>query len=204
MRLVIYSLLGCLIAIVYCRHRASVLPVHAGVILVFIVALAESAVWLAAYQRINLSGEPYCCPFPSHVTAALVLQVLRQTLSRALLLVIALGYSIARPTLTLGEWAGLVSLSLAYCGACKSLISPLFSPYFPLIFGLFSLYFSLVCPDRHNNNKKRPPPPLTLTIQPPTNRGTTNTTTCTTTRCTICSMDQSSITIYTSYIKRKE
>ena len=125
-RLVIYALLGCLTAIVYCRYRDSVLPVHAGVILVYIVALAESAVWLAAYQRINLTGEPYCCPFPSHVTAALVLQVLRQTLSRALLLVIALGYSIARPTLTLGEWAGLVSISLAYCGACKSLILPLF------------------------------------------------------------------------------
>ena len=139
-------MLGCLIAIVYCYYRASVLPVHAGAVIVFVVALAESAVWLAAYQRINLSGEPYCCPFPSHVTAALVLQVLRQTLSRALLLVIALGYSIARPTLTVGEWAGLISISLAYCGACKTLILPLISSYLRLILPLFSAYFRLIFP----------------------------------------------------------
>ena len=46
---------------------------------VFLVALAEATSWYAAYQTINLTGQPYCCPFPTTVVASLVLQVRKAT-----------------------------------------------------------------------------------------------------------------------------
>ena len=54
--------------------QESILPLHQGVLFVFLVALAEATSWYAAYQTINLTGQPYCCPFPKTVVASLVLQ----------------------------------------------------------------------------------------------------------------------------------
>ncbi len=52
------------------------MQLHNGIIFVLVVALAEFAMWFAAYIVINETGVPYCCPFPTKVVAALVLQVL--------------------------------------------------------------------------------------------------------------------------------
>ena len=48
---------------------------------------------------------------------AIALQVLRQTVSRALLLVVALGYGIVRPSLLTGEWVVVVVVTLMYLAA---------------------------------------------------------------------------------------
>ena len=50
----------------------------------FLVAMAEATSWYAAYQTINLTGQPYCCPFPSTVVASLVLQVTLRVLESRL------------------------------------------------------------------------------------------------------------------------
>ena len=53
------------------------LPLHQGVLFVFLVALVEATCWYAAYQTINLTGEPYTYnqEFPPSVVASLILQV---------------------------------------------------------------------------------------------------------------------------------
>ena len=56
--------------------QASVLPLHHAIVVVYLIALTEATVWYAAYQDINLSGEPFCCPFPGAIVAAEVLQVI--------------------------------------------------------------------------------------------------------------------------------
>jgi hypothetical protein len=78
------------------------------------VALAEATCWYAAYQTINLTGQPYCCPFPATVVASLVLQIFRQTFARSLLLVVSLGYGIVRPKLLPAEWIAVMIVSVLY------------------------------------------------------------------------------------------
>jgi len=105
-RMVAYALFAAFYLLVYCRHKESVLSLHKATLVVVFIALAEATAWYAAYQTINLSGQPYCCPFPPLVVASLVLQVFRQTTSRTLLLTVSLGYGIVRPRLMAAEWIG--------------------------------------------------------------------------------------------------
>ncbi len=78
---------------------------------VFLFALAEATLWYATYQSLNLTGEPYCCPFPPTVVGSLVLQIFRQTFARTLLLVVCLGYGIVRPKLMSAEWMAIAIVS---------------------------------------------------------------------------------------------
>jgi len=113
-RVIAYFVFGIFFLFYYCKHRSSTLPLHNYILFVFLVALIESAVWYAAYQLINISGEPYCCPFPPVVIAALVLQLFRQTFARMLLLIISLGYGIVRPKLLNTEWIAIIVVSTLY------------------------------------------------------------------------------------------
>lgn len=80
----------------------------------FLFALAEATLWYATYQSLNLTGEPYCCPFPPTVVGSLVLQIFRQTFARTLLLVVCLGYGIVRPKLMSAEWTAITIVSVLY------------------------------------------------------------------------------------------
>ena len=51
------------------------MPLHTAIFGVLIVASIEAAIWFAAYESINITEHPYCCPFPPVVVAALVMQV---------------------------------------------------------------------------------------------------------------------------------
>lgn len=113
-RMVAYFLFTCFYLVFYFRHRATALPLHHATLAVVLIALAEATAWYAAYQTINLSGEPYCCPFPVSVVASLVLQIFRQTSSRTLLLVVSLGYGIVRPRLMPAEWVVIIIVTAAY------------------------------------------------------------------------------------------
>lgn len=72
---------------------------HYAILAVITIALAESIMWFAAYLDMNESGEPYCCPVPPTVVAAMSLELLRRTVSRALLLVLCLGWGTVTPAL---------------------------------------------------------------------------------------------------------
>ena len=93
---------------------ANLLPLHYGILAACVVAMVDGAVSLAAYATINASGQPDCCPYASPIIATLTVQIIRQTASRVLLLVVALGYGIARPSLSRNEWIGLLVLAIAY------------------------------------------------------------------------------------------
>lgn len=45
---------------------------------------------------LSAAGNPYCCPYPGSVIVAMIMEVLRRTTSRFLLLMICLGYGITR------------------------------------------------------------------------------------------------------------
>ena len=95
-------------------YRDSAIPLHFAILFVFSIACIESGVWFGAYEQINRTGTPYCCPFPTIVVAGLVLQIFRQTVSRCLLLIVALGYGVVRPKLMPQEWTAVVIVSLLY------------------------------------------------------------------------------------------
>jgi hypothetical protein len=90
------------------------LPLHHAIFGVLIIATIEAAIWFAAYESINITGHPYCCPFPPVVAAALIMQIVRQTVSRTLLLVVSLGYGIVRPKLLRAEWIAIVLVTVMY------------------------------------------------------------------------------------------
>ncbi len=73
--------------------------------------------WYATYQSLNLSGQPYCCPFPLIVLFSMVLQVIRQTMARGILLVVCLGYGIVRPKLLRSEWVAIGIVGSLYLAA---------------------------------------------------------------------------------------
>ena len=105
-RMAAYAILTVYFLYYFWRHLDSVLPLHVFALLVLLVALLESTVTYAAYQILNLTGQPYCCPFPKIVIASLLLEVIRQTVARVLLLVVCLGYGVGRAKLvTLEIWA---------------------------------------------------------------------------------------------------
>jgi hypothetical protein len=98
----------------YYKHREVLLKLHSAFLLIFMFAMIEGAMWLASYQYLNITGTPYCCPFPPVVVGALVLQVFRQTFSRAVFLVVSLGYGIVRPKLMVMEWIAIYAVSILY------------------------------------------------------------------------------------------
>jgi hypothetical protein len=113
-RTAMFALFGCYYFYQYCKHRASTLPLHKATLVVFLIAFVEAGGWFVAYEAINESGTPYCCPFPTTVVVALVLQVFRQTFSRMLLLVVCLGYGIVRPRLLTSEWVAVTVITTLY------------------------------------------------------------------------------------------
>lgn len=112
--MVAYFLFGVVYCYFFWKHLDSTLPLHRAVLFVFMIALTEATCWYAAYQTINLTGQPYCCPFPPTVVASLVLQIFRQTFARTLLLVVTLGYGIVRPKLLPAEWVAISIVSVLY------------------------------------------------------------------------------------------
>lgn len=113
-RAVAFTLMGLIFGVLFMLYRDSAIPLHYAILFVFSVACIESSLWLAAYESINRTGTPYCCPFPPLVVAGLVLQIFRQTVSRSLLLIVSLGYGVVRPKMMPQEWTAVVVVSLLY------------------------------------------------------------------------------------------
>jgi len=95
-------------------HRDRLLPLHYAIFAAALLAAAEAGAWFFSYLSMNASGAPLCCPFPSHVIAAMTLEFLRRTLTRALLLVVSLGHGVVRASLTTREALGVALLLLGY------------------------------------------------------------------------------------------
>mmetsp|Transcript_4586 Transcript_4586/g.18077 ORF Transcript_4586/g.18077 Transcript_4586/m.18077 type:complete len:596 (-) Transcript_4586:1880-3667(-) len=90
------------------------LGLHWGILAVLIVGWIEAMCWFALYVDQNLSGEPLCCPFPTAYGAAIVFDVLRATLSRAVLLLVCLGVWVVRDRLTHQEMIAFAGMTLSF------------------------------------------------------------------------------------------
>ena len=103
-RMAAFILFGTVYLVSFFKHLDELLPLHGAILFVLGVAILEATMWFAAYAELNRTGQPYCCPFPKIVAASLIFSVLRRTTTRALLLVVCLGYGIVRPKLQSSEW----------------------------------------------------------------------------------------------------
>mmetsp|Transcript_15921 Transcript_15921/g.37104 ORF Transcript_15921/g.37104 Transcript_15921/m.37104 type:complete len:555 (-) Transcript_15921:220-1884(-) len=113
-RAIIFALFGALYIVVLILKHERVIKVHYFITAVVWMAAIEALGWFMAYVLMNTGGAPYCCPFPPAVVVAMCFEMLRRTLSRALLLIICMGYGIVRESLTMKEIIMVSVLSLSY------------------------------------------------------------------------------------------
>jgi hypothetical protein len=113
-RAISFTIFGMMFLWLFLLFKESVMSLHVQILGVFALAILESIAWTVAYMILNENGNPYCCPFSNHVVLAMCLQVLRQTFSRYLLLVVSLGYGIVRPKLMGGEWCVVGIVTIIY------------------------------------------------------------------------------------------
>jgi len=99
------------------RHSDKLNGLHYAIFFVLAVAAAEAWTWFVAYVIINKTGHPLCCPFRPVTVAAMSLLSVQQTASRALLLIVALGFGLVRSSLSKKEALAVTLLSVAYLGA---------------------------------------------------------------------------------------
>ncbi|TMW65959.1 hypothetical protein Poli38472_003724 [Pythium oligandrum] len=109
-----YLMLFGFFSVLLVRHRKQVIQLHYGILLVLLMGTAATAAWFYAFFRMNQTGEPVCCPYPTTFLVAVVLDTLMRTLARLILIVVCLGYGIVRAHLRRGEVVLVTFLSLAY------------------------------------------------------------------------------------------
>ncbi|CAM9344547.1 unnamed protein product, partial [Heterosigma akashiwo] len=98
-RMCLYVLFDVFFFVLFMRYRDKLLRVHYGIALVLAVATLEATSWFATYELSNRTGTPFCCPMPPSLVTSIVLENLRKTATRALVLLISLGWGVATPTL---------------------------------------------------------------------------------------------------------
>lgn len=109
-----YLVLDVFFVLLLIRHRRQLLSLHWGILLILVMGTAASAVWLYAFYRMNKTGEPVCCPYPTTFLIAVILDTFVRTLARVILLIVCLGYGIVRSHLSRVEASVIAFLSLAY------------------------------------------------------------------------------------------
>ncbi|RLN37658.1 hypothetical protein BBJ28_00001929 [Nothophytophthora sp. Chile5] len=112
-----YLVLDVFFAFLLIRHRRQLLSLHSGILLILVMGTVASTVWFYAFYRMNKTGEPVCCPYPTTFLVAVILDVraaLVRTLARIILLVVCLGYGIVRSHLSKAEVTVVTLLSLCY------------------------------------------------------------------------------------------
>ena len=98
------------------QHESQVLPLHRAILAVLLLSGVECALWTAGFVEMNVAGTPNCCPYPPLLMIAAVAQMLRKTLCRVLLLVVALGVGMVFRGLKRCQTAGVTLLAAVYFG----------------------------------------------------------------------------------------
>ncbi|KAG6972524.1 hypothetical protein JG688_00003949 [Phytophthora aleatoria] len=109
-----YLVLDVFFVFLLIRHRRQLLSLHWGILLILVMGTAASAIWFYAFYRMNKTGEPVCCPYPTTFLIAVILDTFVRTLARVILLIVCLGYGIVRSHLSRVEVSVIAFLSLAY------------------------------------------------------------------------------------------
>lgn len=70
-----YVVLDLFFAVLLVRHRQQIIQLHYGILLILGMGTVASGVWFYAFFRMNKTGEPVCCPYPTIFLAAVILDV---------------------------------------------------------------------------------------------------------------------------------
>ncbi|GMF16439.1 unnamed protein product [Phytophthora fragariaefolia] len=70
-----YTILDVFFVVLLIRYRRQLLSLHWGILLILVMGTAASAVWFYAFYRMNKTGEPVCCPYPTTFLIAVILDV---------------------------------------------------------------------------------------------------------------------------------
>lgn len=109
-----YLVLDVFFVFLLIHHRRQLLSLHWGILLILVMGTTAAAVSLYAFYRMNKTGEPVCCPYPTTFLIATILDTFVRTLARVILLIVCLGYGIVRSHLSRAEVGVISCLSLAY------------------------------------------------------------------------------------------
>ncbi|CEG49242.1 gpr7 transmembrane protein [Plasmopara halstedii] len=109
-----YLVLDVFFVFLLIRHRRQLLSLHWGILLILVTGTTAAAISLYAFYRMNKTGEPVCCPYPTTFLVAIILDTFVRTLARIILLIVCLGYGIVRSHLSRVEIGIISLLSLAY------------------------------------------------------------------------------------------
>ena len=118
-------------------RQDSLLPLHRAVSGTLFICAFSAILWCSAFITLNQTGKPFCCPFPPIVSASQLVQILRQTLARVLLLVVSLGYGIVRPKLQRCEWIMVALITAFYFVAGIVILQVICTFYFIHVNSLF-------------------------------------------------------------------
>lgn len=110
---------------VFLANRNRLLLLQYMVLFVAVLGAVEVCSYFFMYVSKNESGIPPCCPATADFLAAVVLRVVKATLSRALLLSVCLGFGVVRPRLAAKTNLKIFLLSGAYliCSVTSSVQS---------------------------------------------------------------------------------
>ena len=95
-----YALLAIVWAVMCARHWAQLLPLQLCIGGVLVLGVCETATWYHDYHNFNAGGTRGLAP----VVIGVLVSTVKKTLSRLLVLVVCLGYGVARPTLGATAW----------------------------------------------------------------------------------------------------
>lgn len=70
-----YVILDVFFAILLYRHRQQVIQLHYGILFVLFMGSVTSSIWFYAFYRLNKTGEPVCCPYPTIFLVAVTFDV---------------------------------------------------------------------------------------------------------------------------------
>ncbi|GMF16242.1 unnamed protein product [Phytophthora lilii] len=70
-----YLVLDVFFVFLLIRYRRQLLSLHWGILLILVMGTAAAAVWFYAFYRMNKTGEPVCCPYPTTFLIAVILDV---------------------------------------------------------------------------------------------------------------------------------
>lgn len=70
-----YVVLDVFFAVLLCRHRQQVIQLHYGILFVLFMGSVTSSIWFYAFYRLNETGEPVCCPYPTTFLVAVIFDV---------------------------------------------------------------------------------------------------------------------------------
>lgn len=70
-----YVVLDVFFAFLLYRHRQQIIQLHYGILFVLCMGTVTTGIWFYAFYRMNKTGEPVCCPYPTIFLVSVIFDV---------------------------------------------------------------------------------------------------------------------------------